>query len=322
MQAEIRTEVKKPETKRRFDVIVIGAGPAGYTAAIYTARAKLDTLVISGSLPGGQLMLTTEVENYPGFEEGIFGPELMTTMRKQTERMGAVVIDDEVVNVDFRQRPFKILTYSEEYKSDAVIIATGASPRKLGIKGEQEFSAKGVSYCATCDGPFFKNQEIIVAGGGDSAMEEAIFLTKFAKNVHVVHRRDKLRASKIMQNRALENNKIKFHWSSVIEEIKGNEKVNQITLRNLTTNEKETMEAGAVFVAIGHEPNTKLFKGQVELDHQGYIVLKDTTRTSVDGVFAAGDVHDHRYRQAVTAAGFGCMAAIDADRYLSETRKK
>lgn len=322
MQAEIRTEIKKPETKRRFDVIVIGAGPAGYTAAIYTARAKLDTLVISGSLPGGQLMLTTEVENYPGFEEGIFGPELMTTMRKQTERMGAVVIDDEVVNVDFRQRPFKILTYSEEYKSDAVIIATGASPRKLGIKGEQEFSAKGVSYCATCDGPFFKNQEIIVAGGGDSAMEEAIFLTKFAKNVHVVHRRDKLRASKIMQNRALENNKIKFHWSSVIEEIKGNEKVNQITLRNLTTNEKETMEAGAVFVAIGHEPNTKLFKGQVELDHQGYIVLKDTTRTSVDGVFAAGDVHDHRYRQAVTAAGFGCMAAIDADRYLSETRKK
>lgn len=322
MQAEIRTEIKRPETKRRFDVIVIGAGPAGYTAAIYTARAKLDTLVISGSLPGGQLMLTTEVENYPGFEEGIFGPELMTTMRKQTERMGAVVIDDEVVNVDFRQRPFKILTYSEEYKSDAVIIATGASPRKLGIKGEQEFSAKGVSYCATCDGPFFKNQEIIVAGGGDSAMEEAIFLTKFAKNVHVVHRRDKLRASKIMQNRALENNKIKFHWSSVIEEIKGNEKVNQITLRNLTTNEKETMEAGAVFVAIGHEPNTKLFKGQVELDHQGYIVLKDTTRTSVEGVFAAGDAHDHRYRQAVTAAGFGCMAAIDADRYLSETRKK
>jgi thioredoxin reductase (NADPH) len=322
VQAEIRTETKKPETKRRFDVIVIGAGPAGYTAAIYTARAKLDTLVISGSLPGGQLMLTTEVENYPGFDEGIFGPELMTTMRKQTERMGAAVIDDEVVNVDFRQRPFKILTYSEEYESDAVIIATGASPRKLGIKGEQEFSAKGVSYCATCDGPFFKNQEIIVAGGGDSAMEEAIFLTKFAKNVHVVHRRDKLRASKIMQNRALENNKIKFHWSSVVEEIKGNEKVNQITIKNLTTNEKETMEAGAVFVAIGHEPNTKLFKGQVELDQQGYIVLKDTTKTSVEGVFAAGDVHDHRYRQAVTAAGFGCMAAIDVDRYLSETRKK
>jgi thioredoxin reductase (NADPH) len=322
VQAEIKAETKKPETKRRFDVIIIGAGPAGYTAAIYTSRAKRDTLVISGNLPGGQLVLTTDVENYPGFSEGIMGPELMTIMRKQTERMGTTIIDDEVVNVDFRHKPFKVLTHSEEYESDAVIIATGASPRKLGIKGEQEFSAKGVSYCATCDGPFFKNQEIIVAGGGDSAMEEAIFLTKFAKNVHVVHRRDKLRASKIMQDRALENNKIKFHWSSTIEEINGNEKVNQITLKNLTTNERQTLEAGAVFVAIGHEPNTKLFKGQVELDQQGYIVFKNNTKTSVDGVFAAGDVHDHRYRQAVTAAGFGCMAAIDVDKYLSENSKK
>lgn len=322
MQAEIKAETKKPETKRRFDVIIIGAGPAGYTAAIYTSRAKRDTLVISGNLPGGQLVLTTDVENYPGFSDGIMGPDLMTIMRKQTERMGATIIDDEVVNVDFRHKPFKVLTHSEEYESDAVIIATGASPRKLGIKGEQEFSAKGVSYCATCDGPFFKNQEIIVAGGGDSAMEEAIFLTKFAKNVHVVHRRDELRASKIMQNRALENNKIKFHWSSTIEEINGNEKVNQITIKNLATNEKQTLEAGAVFVAIGHEPNTKLFNGQVELDQQGYIVLKNNTKTNVDGVFAAGDVHDHRYRQAVTAAGFGCMAAIDADKYLSENSKK
>lgn len=322
MQAEIKAETKKPETKRRFDVIIIGAGPAGYTAAIYTSRAKRDTLVISGNLPGGQLVLTTDVENYPGFSDGIMGPDLMTIMRKQTERMGSTIIDDEVVNVDFRHKPFKVLTHSEEYESDAVIIATGASPRKLGIKGEQEFSAKGVSYCATCDGPFFKNQEIIVAGGGDSAMEEAIFLTKFAKNVHVVHRRDELRASKIMQDRALENNKIKFHWSSTIEEINGNEKVNQITIKNLTTNEKQTLEAGAVFVAIGHEPNTKLFKGQVELDQQGYIVLKNNTKTSVDGVFAAGDVHDRRYRQAVTAAGFGCMAAIDADKYLSENSKK
>jgi thioredoxin reductase (NADPH) len=322
VQAEIREETKKPVTKRRFDVIIIGAGPAGYTAAIYTSRAKRDTLVISGNLPGGQLMLTSEVENYPGFSEGIFGPELMTAMRKQTERMGTIIIDDEVVNVDFGHKPFKILTYSEEYESDAVIIATGASPRKLGITGEQEFSAKGVSYCATCDGPFFKNQEIIVAGGGDSAMEEAIFLTKFAKNVHVVHRRDKLRASKIMQDRAFENNKIKFHWDSAIEEIKGNEKVSQITIKNLTTNEKEILQAGAVFVAIGHEPNTKLFKGQIELDKQGYIVLKNNTKTSVEGVFAAGDVHDHKYRQAVTAAGFGCMAAIDVDRYLAETIKK
>ncbi len=322
MQAEIRAENKKPEIKKKFDVIIIGAGPAGYTAAIYTSRAKRETLIISGILPGGQLMLTTEVENYPGFSEGIMGPELMTTMRKQTERMGTTIIDDEVVNVDFRRKPFKILTYSEEYEADAVIIATGATPRKLGVKGEQEFSAKGVSYCATCDGPFFRNQEIVVAGGGDSAMEEAMFLTKFAKNVHVVHRKDRLRASKIMQDRAFENNKIKFHWNSVIEEIKGNEKVNQIMIRNVSTNQQETMSIGGLFVAIGHEPNTKLFKGQIELDDQGYIALKNHTHTNIDGVFAAGDVHDHRYRQAITAAGFGCMAAIDVDRYLSENSKK
>jgi len=266
-------------------------------------------------------MLTTDVENYPGFAEGIFGPELMIAMRKQAERIGTTIIDDEVVNVDFRHRPFKILTYSEEYEADAVIIATGASPRKIGVKGEQEFSAKGVSYCATCDGPFFKNQDLVVAGGGDSAMEEAIFLTKFAKSVHVVHRRDKLRASKIMQDRAFENNKIQFHWNSVIDEIKGNQKVNQITINNLKTNQKETLEAGGVFVAIGHDPNTKLFKGQIELDDQGYIILKNSTKTSVEGVFAAGDVHDHLYRQAVTAAGFGCMAAIDVDKYLSENKK-
>ena len=322
MQAEIRSDEKKPETKKKFDVIIIGAGPAGYTAAIYTSRAKRETLIIAGVLPGGQLMLTTEVENYPGFSEGIMGPELMNTMRKQTERMGTMIIDDEVVNVDFRRRPFKILTNSEEYEADAVIIATGASPRKLGVKGEQEFSAKGVSYCATCDGPFFRNQEIVVAGGGDSAMEEAIFLTKFAKNVHVVHRTDKLRASKIMQDRAFENNKIKFHWNSVIDEIKGGGKVNQIMIRNTSTNQKETMDVGGLFVAIGHEPNTKLFKGQIELDEQGYIVLKNHTHTNIEGVFAAGDVHDHRYRQAVTAAGFGCMAAIDVDRYLSEKNRK
>jgi len=321
VQAEVRAESNKPETKRKFDVIIIGAGPAGYTAAIYTSRAKRETLVISGNLPGGQLMLTTDVENYPGFAEGIFGPELMIAMRKQAERIGTTIIDDEVVNVDFRHRPFKILTYSEEYEADAVIIATGASPRKIGVKGEQEFSAKGVSYCATCDGPFFKNQDLVVAGGGDSAMEEAIFLTKFAKSVHVVHRRDKLRASKIMQDRAFENNKIQFHWNSVIDEIKGNQKVNQITINNLKTNQKETLEAGGVFVAIGHDPNTKLFKGQIELDDQGYIILKNSTKTSVEGVFAAGDVHDHLYRQAVTAAGFGCMAAIDVDKYLSENKK-
>jgi len=321
VQAEIRVEPSISGTKKKIDVIIIGAGPAGYTAAIYASRAKREVLVISGNLPGGQLMLTTEVENYPGFAEGILGPELMTTMRRQAERIGTTIIDDEVVNVDFRHKPFKVLTHSEEFESDSVIIATGASPRKLGVKGEQEFSAKGVSYCATCDGPFFKNQDIVVAGGGDSAMEEAIFLTKFGKNVHVIHRRDKLRASKIMQDRALENKKIKFHWNSAIEEIKGNEKVNQITIRDLTTNNQEIMEAGAVFVAIGHDPNTKLFKGQIELDQQGYIILKNNTRTSVEGIFAAGDVHDHLYRQAITAAGFGCMAAIDVDRYLSKTKK-
>lgn len=321
MQAEIRAENKKPEAKKKFDVIIIGAGPAGYTAAIYTSRAKRETLVISGILPGGQLMLTTEVENYPGFPEGIMGPDLMTGMRKQVERIGATIIDDEVVNVDFKRKPFKILTNSEEYEAEAVIIATGASPRKLGAKGEQEFSARGVSYCATCDGPFFKNQEIVVAGGGDSAMEEAIFLTKFAKNVHVIHRKDKLRASKIMQDRAFENSKIKFHWNSVIEEIKGNEKVSQVMIKNVTTNMQETMDIGGLFVAIGHEPNTKLFKGQIELDEQGYIALTKHTHTSTEGVFAAGDVHDHRYRQAITAAGFGCMAAIDVDRYLSEKKR-
>jgi thioredoxin reductase (NADPH) len=318
VQAEIRSDSKKPETKRKFDVIIIGAGPAGYTAAIYTSRAKRETLIISGILPGGQLMLTTEVENFPGFAKGIMGPELMTTMREQAERMGAVIIDDEVVNVDFKHRPFKILTYSEEYESDAVIIATGATPRKLGVKGEQEFSARGVSYCATCDGPFFKNQDIMVAGGGDSAMEEAIFLTKFANKVHVVHRKDTLRASKVMQSRAFENKKIQFHWNTIIEEIKGDQKVKKISIKNTTTNNVEMLEIGGLFVAIGHEPNTKLFKEQIALDEQGYISLKNNTQTNVEGVFAAGDVHDHRYRQAITAAAFGCMAAIDIDKYLSE----
>ena len=321
MQAEIRAETSKPsEKKRKYDVIIIGSGPAGYTAGIYTSRAKRDTLIISGVVPGGQLMLTTEVENYPGFENGIFGPELMSIMRKQTEKMGATIVDDEVVNVDFRHQPFKVLTPSEEYESNAVIICTGASPRKIGVKGELEFGGKGVSYCATCDGPFFRNQEIVVTGGGDTAMEEAIFLTKFGKNVHVVHRRDKLRASQVMQERAFDNPKIKFHLNKVIEEITGKEKVNQVTVRDLKTNEKQQLEAGAIFVAIGHDPNTKLFKGQVDLDEQGYITLKDHTKTSVEGVFAAGDVHDHRYRQAVTAAGFGCMAGIDVDKYLSELR--
>ncbi len=309
---------KQPEKKTKFDVIIIGAGPAGYTAGIYCSRAKRETLILSGILPGGQLVNTTDVENYPGFENGIMGPDLMIAIRKQTQRMGTTIIDDEVVNVDFKHKPFKVLTASEEYEAKAVIIATGATPRKLGLEGEQTFGGKGVSYCATCDGPFFRNQELVVAGGGDSAMEEATFLTKFATKVHLIHRRDVLRASKVMQERAFENPKIKFHFNSVVQEIKGNDKVQQVVLKNNKTSELKNLDVGGVFVAIGHEPNTKLFHNQIDLDEQGYIILKERTETNIKGVFAAGDVHDHRYRQAITAAGFGCMAAIDVDKFLSE----
>ena len=307
------------DDKTKYDVIIIGAGLAGYTAGIYSARARHDTLILSGILPGGQLVNTTDVENYPGFVDGILGPDLMIVMRKQTKRIGAKIIDAEVTKVDFQSKPFKVSTASTEYQANAVIIGTGANPRKLGLEGEQTFAGKGVSYCATCDGPFFRNLELVVAGGGDSAMEEATFLTKFASKVHLVHRRKELRASKVMQERAFNNPKIEFHFESVIEEIDGNEKVQKVVLKNTQSNEKSTLEVGGVFVAIGHEPNTKLFAGQVELDDQGYIVLKNRTETNVPGVFAAGDVHDHRYRQAVTAAGYGCMAAIDVDKYFSES---
>ena len=317
-------EPKTPDfpkkTKISYDVIIIGAGPAGYTAGIYCSRARHDTLIISGLLPGGQLMNTTDVENYPGFEEGIMGPDLMLTMRKQAERMDTTIIDDVVVNVDFRAKPFKVLTGSEEYEAKAVIVCTGATPRKIGIEGEQTFSGKGVSYCATCDGAFFRNQDIAVVGGGDTCMEEATFLTKFASKVHIIHRRDAFRASKIMQDRALNNENIEVHWNSVIEDIKGDQKVQQIILKDTKTGENKTLEMGGVFVAIGHEPNTELFKNQLEMDENGYIIQKQNTETSVKGVFTAGDVHDHRYRQAVTAAGFGCMSAIDVDKYLSEQK--
>ena len=310
---------KIPEKKKtKFDVVIIGAGPSGYTAGIYCSRAGYDTLILSGILPGGQLVNTTEVENYPGFEKGIMGPDLMIEMRKQTQRMGTTIVDDEVVNVDFRNSPFKILTGSEEYEGRAVIIATGANPRKLGLEGEQTFAGKGVSYCATCDGPFFRNQELIVVGGGDSAIEEGTFLTKFATKVHLVHRRNELRASKIMQERALNNEKIEFHWDSEVIDIKGDQKMQQGVIKNIKTNEETTLDVGGLFVAIGHEPNTKLFKNQIDLDDEGYIVLKNKTHTNIEGVFAAGDVHDRSYRQAITAAGFGCMAAIDVDKYLTE----
>ncbi len=310
---------KKPDEKKtKFEVIIIGAGPAGYTAGIYSSRARHDTLILSGILPGGQLVNTTDVENYPGFEKGVLGPDLMIAMRKQTERMGTTIVDDEVVNVDFKHKPFKVLTASEEYEAKAVIICTGANPRKLGLEGEKTFGGKGVSYCATCDGPFFRNQELVVAGGGDSAIEEATFLTKFASTVHLVHRRDELRASKVMQERAFADQKIKFHWNKKVEEITGNEKVQKVVLTDTKTNEKTTLDVGGIFVAIGHDPNTKLFANQNDLDDQGYIILKENTKTNVEGVFAAGDVHDRRYRQAITAAGFGCMAAIEVDKYLSE----
>ena len=314
---------KTPDAKKtKFDVIIIGAGPSGYTAGIYCSRAGYDTLILSGILPGGQLVNTTEVENYPGFENGIMGPDLMIDMRKQSQRMGTTIIDDEVVNVDFRRNPFKVLTASEEYEGRAVIIATGANPRKIGLEGEQTFAGKGVSYCATCDGPFFRNQEIVVVGGGDSAIEEATFLTKFATTVHLVHRREELRASKVMQERALNNEKIKFHWNSELVDIKGDQKVQQAILKNLKTNEETAIDAGGIFVAIGHEPNTKLFKNQIDLNENGYIILKNKTHTNIEGVFAAGDVHDTDYRQAVTAAAYGCMAAIDVDKYLTESKDK
>jgi len=262
------------------------------------------------------------VENYPGFENGIMGPDLMIDMRKQSQRMGTTMIDDEVVDVDFRRNPFKVLTASEEYEGRSVIIATGANPRKMGLSGEETFAGKGVSYCATCDGPFFRNQEIVVVGGGDSAIEEATFLTKFATTVHIVHRRDELRASKVMQERAFNNNIIKFHWDSAVTDIQGDQKMQKVILKNLKTNEETTINAGGLFVAIGHEPNTKLFKGQIDLDDEGYVILKNKTHTNIEGVFAAGDVHDRSYRQAITAAGFGCMAAIDVDKYLTESTDK
>ena len=314
---------KMPDKKKtKFDVVIIGAGPSGYTAGIYCSRAGYDTLILSGILPGGQLVNTTEVENYPGFENGIMGPDLMIDMRKQCQRMGTTIVDDEAVDVDFRRKPLKVLTASEEYEGRAIIIATGANPRKLGLEGEETFGGKGVSYCATCDGPFFRNQELIVVGGGDSAIEEATFLTKFATTVHLVHRRNELRASKVMQERALNNPKIKFHWDSAVTDIKGDQKMQQAVLKNLKTNEESTLDAGGLFVAIGHEPNTKLFKNQIDLDEEGYVVLKNKTHTNVEGVFAAGDVHDRSYRQAITAAGYGCMAAIDVDKYLTESADK
>ncbi|MDQ3770862.1 MAG: thioredoxin-disulfide reductase [Actinomycetota bacterium] len=298
------------------DVIIIGSGPAGLTAAVYASRADLKPLMIEGFEAGGQLMLTTEVENYPGFIEGIMGPELMERMRSQAARFGTDYITDNVTSVDFISRPFEVATTDRSFKARSVIISTGASAKMLGVPGEKELLGHGVSTCATCDGFFFRDQELLVVGGGDSALEEATFLTKFASKVTVVHRRNELRASKIMQQRAFDNPKIEFLWDTTITDLVGEGKLSGAKILNVKTGDESTISAGGVFVAIGHTPNTSLFEEQLELDG-GYIkTAGDTTDTSVPGVFAAGDVVDYRYRQAVTAAGMGCQAAMDAERWL------
>jgi thioredoxin reductase (NADPH) len=313
-----------PDQSDIRDVIIIGSGPAGLTAAIYTARADLSPLLIEGEpsstsdQPGGQLMLTTDVENFPGFPDGIMGPELMQSMRKQAERFGTEILTDKVTAVDLSERPFRVEVRDQEFRARSVIVSTGAQSLMLGLEAEERLIGHGLSTCATCDGFFFRGQQIAVVGGGDSAIEEATFLTKFADKVTIIHRRDELRASKIMQHRAFNNDKIEFLWDSVVDEILGDERLEGVRTRNVKTGETSVLDVTGLFVAIGHKPNTDLFRGQLDMeDDTGYLVTGPRgTATNVEGVFACGDVQDHTYRQAITAAGSGCMAAIDAERWL------
>jgi len=314
---------KQSENGNHHRVIIVGSGPAGFTAGLYTARANLNPLLFEGSQPGGQLMITTEVDNYPGFENGIMGPDLMDTMRKQVQRFGAKSFFKTIMKAELSQKPFKLTADDgSEYTCDALIAATGASAKLLGLESEKKYMGYGVSACATCDGFFFKNQKVVVMGGGDTAMEEAIYLTKHASEVTIVHRRDELRASKIMQEKAFNNPKIKFQFDSVIDEIVGKEEngslsVTGVKLKNVKNGEITDFPCEGVFMAIGHKPNTDIFKGQLDMDEVGYLITKKaTTETNIPGVFACGDAQDSYYRQAITAAGTGCMAAIDAERYL------
>ena len=300
-------------------VLIIGSGPAGLTAAIYAARADLEPLMIEGFIRGGQLMITTDVENYPGFPDGVMGPDLMEQFRKQAERFGTRLISSDVTRVDLSERPFRVWVDQDEYQAESIIISTGASARWLGIPGEERLRGYGVSACATCDGFFFRDREIAVVGGGDSAMEEALFLTKFASKVTVIHRRDEFRASKIMAQRVMDHEKIEILWDSVPEEILGGDAVTGVKVRNVKTDEVHEVAIDGLFVAIGHDPNTSIFQGQVDLDDEGYVIA-DGTRTSVEGVFAGGDVVDKVYRQAITAAGMGCAAALDTERWLEEQK--
>jgi thioredoxin reductase (NADPH) len=300
------------------DMIIIGGGPAGYTAALYAARANLNPLVVEGFNWGGQLMITSDVENYPGYRDGIMGPEMMQDFRAQAERFGAEFITDDVTKVDFSERPFRVWVGDDEYRAQTVIVATGASARQLGLPSEQKLQGRGVSYCATCDAAFFPGKHVVVVGGGDSAMEEATFLTRFAAKVTIVHRREEFRASQIMLDRARANEKIEWVTNAVIDEVLGEDRVTGIRLRDINSGERWELEADGVFAAIGHDPNTSLFLDQLDHDEAGYLVTKPgTTETNVEGVFAVGDVQDHVYRQAVTAAGSGCMGALDAERYLA-----